>query len=105
MKNKIDPKKEAKLLKEVTEVYNKSVILRNDAEFNYKLINKNNKLTPSQIENLSREEKEKLIKDNNIILSRFRISTEELKKLDTEYERLRKEVNKLYGKEVLPKSN
>jgi hypothetical protein len=95
------------LLRKATEVCNKTKVLKEDAEFNFELIQdwskKVEKMEKSieEGEEIPYDQKEAILKESDTLLGRLKVSVEELRKLDVEYEALRIQVNKHYGKEVL----
>ena len=99
---KVNSVKEAQLLKEVTEVYERSILLEKDARFNSKLVDAfNQKYPDDKMDKLPWDEKEFLLKESATIMGRLLLSTNELKKMDIEYDRLRKETNEFYNMEIL----
>lgn len=93
---------ESSLLKDTMEVYNKSILGKKDAEFNFKLICewllKHKDDSPETMTESALAEAQK---ESNTLMSRLRISVEALRKLDEEYEAMRQRVNTYYKKEIL----
>lgn len=92
---------EGKFLSEIMNIYEKSLLLKEDTEFNLKQITN----LMERVEGVDGKGlgilNEKLRKEIKVIISRVRITINEVKKMDKEYELLRIRVNKFYGKEVL----
>lgn len=94
---------EDKLLRDTMAVYEKSLLNRRDADFNFRLICewlvKHKDDSP---ESLGEEGMLKAKKEADTLMGRLRISVEALKQLDAEYESMRQRVNTYYKKEILP---
>lgn len=91
---------EQQLLRESEEILLRSDLGKRDAEFNFNLVLEWIKKNP--LDEMTPEAAEAALKESNQLLGRLRISLNELKKMDKDYEDLRKRVNTFYGREVMP---
>jgi hypothetical protein len=91
-----------KLVLEAIEVLKKVLLLKEDAEFNFKLIGEwQGRLEECDRNELSSiAEREKLAQEGLNLMGRIKVSLNELMKTDEIYDDLRIRVNKYYGKEV-----
>jgi hypothetical protein len=101
-----DDKVQKEFVDKMEEIYERSLLLKADTEFNFKQVtNLIKRLDEANSVGLG-VMGEKVKKELKIIIGRIKITINEVKKMDKEYELLSIRVNKFYGKELLkPFSN
>jgi len=99
--NDSDDNEEKEFVHEMEKIYERSLLLKADTEFNFKQVtNLIKRLDEANSVGLG-VMGEKVKKELKVIIGRIKITINEVKKMDKEYEALSIRVNKFYGKELL----
>ena len=101
-----DDKVQKEFVDKMEKIYERSLLLKADTEFNFKQVTNLIKRLDEANEIGLGVMGEKVKKELRVIIGRIKITINEVKKMDKEYEALSVRVNKFYGKELLrPFSN
>ncbi len=95
---------EGEMVNEMMEIFRKSLLCREEAEFNHRLINELDKRHNQKIRIgiITDEEMGKMGREARVLRNRIKICLEELGKLDKKYNELKERVNKYYNKDLSP---
>jgi len=88
------------LLQDSLDLLDRSVVLKKSAQWLSNQIDKKFKIIEDNEDDLEWDKKEQIRKDLDELKARLILETKELIKLDKDYTKLRKKINKLYNKEI-----